>query len=289
MHTSSEIRLSLLVPLCTVDSLVKPTKPRLQDCAKGKAARHAPCQLPVLVQIALHSMQRACNFGSRVEPSAWRAALRPFGGGWEFAKRTMLDLTPRQLLPDGEDLTGDGAVVKLITVPGSAGGSPTTGPPPPGSVVKVRFVGRAVDTLDCTSGVVFDSSAQRMEGDVPFRAHLGKGTFVAGVELALAGMARGETALLACAAEYAYGAKGALPEVAPHVTVAYEVTLCTFRPPLVAPGTSLTSESRMAGAARLKAVGPTASSMWLLPLVTTAPHSARGLRESVATLSRPAS
>ena len=201
----------------------------------------------------------------------------------------MLDLTPRQLLPDGEDLTGDGAVVKLITVPGSAGGSPTTGPPPPGSVVKVRFVGRAVDTLDCTSGVVFDSSAQRMEGDVPFRAHLGKGTFVAGVELALAGMARGETALLACAAEYAYGAKGALPEVAPHATVAYEVTLCTFRPPLVVPGTSLTSESRMAGAARLKAVGPTASSMWLLPSVMTAPHSARGLRESAATLSPPAS
>ena len=197
----------------------------------------------------------------------------------------MLDLTPRQLLPDGEDLTGDGAVVKLITVPGSAGGSPTTGPPPPGSVVKVRFVGRAVDTLDCTFGVVFDSSAQRMEGDVPFRAHLGKGTFVTGVELALAGMARGETALLACAAEYAYGAKGALPEVAPHATVAYEVTLCTFRPPLVAPGMSLTSESRMAGAARLKAVGPTASSMWLLPSVTTAPHSARGLRERVATLS----
>ena len=254
-------------------------------------ARESWSELSVLCRLlALQALQAsACNFGSSA--SAWRAlglALGPFRGGWEFAK-AMRDLTPRQLLPDGEDLTGDGAVVKLITVPGSAGGSPTTGPPPPGSVVKVRFVGRAVDTLDCTSGVVFDSSAQRMEGDVPFRAHLGKGTFVTGVELALAGMARGETALLACAAEYAYGAKGALPEVAPHATVAYEVTLCTFRPPLVAPGMSLTSESRMAGAARLKAVGPTASSMWLLPSVTTAPHSARGLRQSVATLSPPAS
>jgi hypothetical protein len=201
----------------------------------------------------------------------------------------MLDLTPRQLLPDSEDLTGDGAVVKRVTIPGSSGGSPTTGPPPPGSVVQVRFVGRAVDSLDCTSGVVFDSSAQRMEGNVPFRVHLGTGTFIAGLELALAGMARGETALLACAAEYAYGARGALPEVAPGATVAYEVTLCTFRPPLVAPGTPLTPEGRMAGAARLKAVGPTAGSIWLVPSVATVPHSTRGLRESMATISDPVS
>ena len=198
----------------------------------------------------------------------------------------MLDLTPRQLLPDSEDLTGDGGVVKRITTPGIAGGSPTTGPPPPGSVVKVRFVGRAVDTLDCMSGVVFDSSAQRMEGDVPFRLHLGTGTFIAGLELALAGMARGETALLACAAEHAYGARGALPEVAPGATVAYEVTLCTFRPPLVAPGTPLTPEGRMAGAARLKAVGSTASYIWLVTSVMPVPHSTRGLHKSFLTLYR---
>ena len=185
----------------------------------------------------------------------------------------MLALTPRQLLPDSEDLTVDGAVVKRVTVPGSASGTPTTGSPPPGSFVKVRFVGRTVDMQDCTSGAVFDSSAQRMECDVPFRANLGTGTFIAGLELALAGMARGETALLACAAEHAYGAHGALPEVAPGATVAYEVTLCTFRPPLVGPGTLLTPEGRMAGAVRLKAVGPTASSIWFVPPVTTVPYS----------------
>ena len=182
-------------------------------------------------------------------------------------------LMPRQLLPGSEDLTGDGTVVKCITVSGSSG-TPTTGPPPAGSVVKVRFVGRAVDTPDYTSGTVFDSSAQRMERDVPFRANLGSGAFIRGLELALGGMARGETALLACAAEHAYSAKGAPPEVAPGATVVYEVTLCSFRPPLVAPGAPLTPESRMAGAARLKAVGPNASLIWLVPSVKAdVPHS----------------
>ena len=256
---------------------------------------HTPsvgCELSVhCVDICTHATAayavcaRAVMVMFRGEVALWAPLL----GGWELVKGTMLDLTPRQLLPDSEDLTGDGAVVKRVTIPGSSGGSPTTGLPPPGSVVKVRFVGRAVDTLDCTSGVVFDSSAQRMEGNVPFRVHLGTGTFIAGLELALAGMARGETALLACAAEYAYGARGALPEVAPGATVAYEVTLCTFRPPLVAPGTPLTPEGRMAGAARLKAVGPTAGSIWLVPSVATVPHSTRGLRESMATISDPVS
>jgi len=241
---------------------------------------------PKLLNLQPTTTRRGPNFSNlRPTTTAFGGWDPKAVGGWEFVKGTMLDLTPRQLLPDSEDLTGDGGVVKRITTPGIAGGSPTTGPPPPGSVVKVRFVGRAVDTLDCMSGVVFDSSAQRMEGDVPFRLHLGTGTFIAGLELALAGMARGETALLACAAEYAYGARGALPEVAPGATVAYEVTLCTFRPPLVAPGTPLTPEGRMAGAARLKAVGPTASFIWLVPSVTAVPHSTCGVHESMVTLS----
>ena len=83
------------------------------------------------------------------------------------------------------DITGDGGVVKRVTVAGRAGGTPTTGSPPPGSVVKVRFVGRVVDGSVCTA--TFDSSAQRMERDEPFRAKLGAGTFVQGLELSLAG------------------------------------------------------------------------------------------------------
>ena len=169
-------------------------------------------------------------------------------------------LEPTLLLPDGEDLSGgDGAVVKHVVTPGRNDGTPTTGRPPAYSTVKVTFVGRVATATSCTDGAVFDSSSQRMEKEMPFRFNLGGSSLVKGLELAIGQMSRGETALVACRAEYAYGSRGAAPEVSPGDTVAYEVTLCAFRPPTCPPGGAarreLGAEGRMAGAARLKAVG----------------------------------
>ena len=164
-------------------------------------------------------------------------------------------MDPSLLFPDNaSDLTGDGGVLKRVATPGRESGTPTTGSPPPGSVVKVSYVGR-VPSTSITDGVVFDSSSQRMERDIPFRFTLGGSTMIKGLELAIGRMARGESALVVCREDYAYGTRGAAPEVSPGDTVAYEVTLCAFRPPVCAPGQPLTPSARMEGAARLKAVG----------------------------------
>lgn len=164
-------------------------------------------------------------------------------------------LEPQLLLPDGEDLAGDGGVVKRVVTPGTDSGTPTTGRPPAGSTIKVRFVGRVATAASCTDGTVFDSSSQRMEKEIPFRFNLGGSSLVKGLELAIGQMSRGETALVACRAEYAYGARGAAPEVSPGDTVVYDVTVCAFRPPVCPPGQQLDPAGRMAGAVQLKAVG----------------------------------
>lgn len=168
-------------------------------------------------------------------------------------------LEPKLLLPGGEDLSGDGGVVKRVVTPGRDSGTPTTGRPPANSTIKLTYVAYVATATSCTDGAVFDSSSQRMEKEVPFRCILGSSSLVKGLELAVGHMLRGETALVVCRAEYAYGSRGAAPEVSPGDTVAYEVTLCTFRPPICPPGGAawrqLDSAGRVGGAARLKAVG----------------------------------
>lgn len=102
-----------------------------------------------------------------------------------------------------EEVAADGSVRKTVV---KAGTGPR-GTPPRGSTVYVDFVGRlAGDLADGDDGsTVFDSTAER--GHI-FTFTIGQEQTIPGLELAVAQMTEGETALVTVAPSQAYGSMG---------------------------------------------------------------------------------
>ncbi|CCW64741.1 unnamed protein product [Phytomonas sp. EM1] len=89
--------------------------------------------------------------------------------------------------------------------------------PVSGAKVIVHYVGRLE-----SDGSVFDSSRERGE---PFEFTLGKGQVIKGWDKGVATMRIGETAVLKCYADYAYGAAGSPPKIPGNATLLFEVEL----------------------------------------------------------------
>mmetsp|Transcript_11683 Transcript_11683/g.28662 ORF Transcript_11683/g.28662 Transcript_11683/m.28662 type:complete len:590 (-) Transcript_11683:389-2158(-) len=110
------------------------------------------------------------------------------------------------------NITSDGGVKKTILVKGEGWEKPETG-----DIVRVHYVG----TL-ASDGSKFDSSRDR---DDPFTFTLGQGQVIKGWDLGVASMKKGEKAVLACSAPYAYGESGSPPKIPPGATLHFEVEL----------------------------------------------------------------
>lgn len=108
-------------------------------------------------------------------------------------------------------LTSDGGVVKTLLTAGQGWQTPAQG-----NDVHVHYVGKLLD------GTVFDSSRDRGE---PFKFTLGKGQVIKGWDIGVKSMKKGETSLLTCKPEYAYGEQGAPPKIPANATLQFEVEL----------------------------------------------------------------
>eukprot|EP00659_Diplonema_papillatum_P015971 gene15971-24439_t len=120
-------------------------------------------------------------------------------------------------LPDAEvgmkqNLTEDGGVKKECVVAGEG-----TQRPPKGSTVRVSYVGSLED-----GGMEFDRSEE------PIEFELGAGTVIKGWDIGVATMRRGETSILTCAHEYAYGEAGRPPVIPSKATLKFEVELVSW-------------------------------------------------------------
>lgn len=107
----------------------------------------------------------------------------------------------------------DGGILKKILTEG-AGDTPSSG-----NEVKVHYTGRLLD------GTVFDSSKDR---DELFKFKVGTGQVIKGWDEGIVTMKRGETAVLTCKPEYAYGASGSPPKIPPNSTLEFEVEMHDF-------------------------------------------------------------
>lgn len=108
-------------------------------------------------------------------------------------------------------LTDDGGVVKTLLVQGKGWQTPAHG-----NDVHVHYVGKLLD------GTVFDSSRDRGE---PFKFTLGKGQVIKGWDVGVKSMKKGETCLLTCQPDYAYGERGSPPKIPSNATLQFEVEL----------------------------------------------------------------
>jgi FKBP-type peptidyl-prolyl cis-trans isomerase len=106
------------------------------------------------------------------------------------------------------EITGDGGVVKTITLAGI--GSVVHA----GATVTVEYTGKLAD------GTVFDSSEKRKGG---FSFVLGEGKVIKGWEAAVATMRKGEVAELVISPAYAYGRRGMPPVIPGNATLTFEV------------------------------------------------------------------
>jgi len=112
-------------------------------------------------------------------------------------------------------LQPDGGVKKTITHAGVGFDTPETG-----DEVSVHYVGTLLD------GSTFDSSRER---GTPFVFTLGKGQVIKGWDVGVATMTKGQTAVLECAPEYAYGAAGSPPKIPANATLKFEVELLSWK------------------------------------------------------------
>jgi FK506-binding protein 4/5 len=113
------------------------------------------------------------------------------------------------------DLTGDGGVIKTITLCGTG-----TAVPGPHAEVFLHYTGRLAD------GTEFATT--RLDA-APTMVPLGLGRVVPAWELALRTMKRGERADIRCTADHGYGAKGRPPTVPPDAALLFDVEVLSWR------------------------------------------------------------
>jgi len=118
--------------------------------------------------------------------------------------------------PTGDDICGDGGVLKTVNKAGDS----SSGTPPPGSKVKVHYVGTLMD------GSKFDSSRDR-SGFFEFK--IGQGQVIKGWDEGVATMHKGELATLICRHDYAYGESGSPPKIPGKATLKFEVELFSWK------------------------------------------------------------
>ena len=117
---------------------------------------------------------------------------------------------------NGIDVTEnqDGGVIKVIKHEGSGDETPSEG-----ATVYVHYVGTLED------GTQFDSSRGRGK---PFDFPLGRGHVIAGWELGVQTMKKGEICTLTCKPEYAYGKPGKPPTIPQDTTLVFEIELLSW-------------------------------------------------------------
>ena len=86
-------------------------------------------------------------------------------------------------------------------------------------MVSVHYKGMLLD------GTVFDSS----HGGEPFEFILGAGQVIRGWDEGIAELKKGQKATLICPPEYAYGKRGAPPDIPPNSTLKFEVEVLGYR------------------------------------------------------------
>lgn len=106
------------------------------------------------------------------------------------------------------DITGDGGILKNITVSGSE-------PIPQGVTAIINYSGKLID------GTEFDSTSKR---GTPLTFKLGRREVILALDLAVATMKKGEKCHLVCKSEYAYG-KVKVGPIPPYSTVKYDLEL----------------------------------------------------------------
>jgi FKBP-type peptidyl-prolyl cis-trans isomerase len=112
------------------------------------------------------------------------------------------------------DITGDGGLMKKITVDGKAGEEV-----PSNVQAVVHYTGRLLD------GTVFDSSVKRGQ---PFTFNLGRREVILGWDKGVATMKKGEKCILTCKPDYAYGSRGTGP-IPGNATLEFEVELLGWK------------------------------------------------------------
>lgn len=111
------------------------------------------------------------------------------------------------------DLSGDGGVRKRILKDGEGDDKPRTR-----DQVQVHYVGRLPD------GTVFERSFgddEPRHARTPFTFLLGSGTVIAGWNIAVASMRKGEHAEVVVRSDYAYGPDGFPPTIPPNATLTF--------------------------------------------------------------------
>lgn len=112
-------------------------------------------------------------------------------------------------------LTPDGGVVKKILRAGEEGVVP-----PEGKMVRCHYVGRFPESQQ-----IFDSSRRKGR---EFQFVLGASMVIAGWDIGVASMKRGELSILTCTSQYAYGPTGAGGVIPPNATLEFELELIGF-------------------------------------------------------------
>lgn len=126
------------------------------------------------------------------------------------------DVEPHGKALEGEDLFGDGSVMKQVI---RAAPAENTASPEAGHKVKVHYVGTLTQ-----DGTKFDSSRDR---DAPFDFTVGSGV-IRGWSEAVPTMRVGEVAKFTICAAKAYGEQGSPPTIPPNASLDFEIELLSF-------------------------------------------------------------
>jgi FKBP-type peptidyl-prolyl cis-trans isomerase len=116
----------------------------------------------------------------------------------------------------GEDIRGDGGIIKALVIEGK------------GEIIPkdvraiVHYTGKLQD------GSVFDSSVRR---GMPFEFNIGRREVILGWDLGVATMRKGESCVLTCKPDYAYGGREIAGLIPANSTLVFEVELLGWKNP----------------------------------------------------------
>ena len=192
--------------------------------APSASAHRTVCPGPVSAQPAL----RACA-EEAFAASVPRLALR---GGASTEDPPGATADTHDDVPLIVDLTGDRGVLKITTRPGAPGPGPVDR-----DEVYVLFNG-TIESLDNSStayngktiaGVRFDSTSEGVGANLPRSFQVGGGNTLAGWDLAVRNMTRGERATVYVHSDFAYGPRGHTMRsgvfIPPNATLKFELEL----------------------------------------------------------------